>query len=91
MSESPQFVQATALVNAYSRQCGVRHVRFDPERIVGVRDVYYTLHGETRLHYDRAYEVRFDARHPICSYVVVGPDGLMNHLQDLIANTATKP
>ena len=89
MSKPVRFVEAKVLVNAYSLHCGTRKVRFDPERIAKVIDVYYRLHPNTRLLYDRAYEVRFDSRYPICSHVVVGPGGLMNRLQDLASDSQT--
>ncbi len=41
------------------------------------------LHPEVRAFLRCAYEVRFDDRYHLTSIVVVGPEGLMNHLQDV--------
>ena len=62
---------------------GHRWLSFDPQRIKRATNVTVMLHSSVRP-YPRAYEVRFDDHDPYPSLVVVGPEGLLNHLQDVM-------
>lgn len=74
--------QAIRLVNAHSRNAGYQNIDIDPDRIVRVIDIHRSLHPDVRALHEHAYEVRFDARYPYISLVIIGPDGLVNHLKD---------
>lgn len=78
-----RITEAITLVNAYARNPGSRRLAFDPRRIKAVVDVTSMLHPAARAFCGRAYEVRFDDGYHLTSIVVVGPEGLMNHLQDI--------
>ena len=78
-----RITDAITLVNSYARNPGSRRVAFDPGRIIEVVEITSMLHPEVRAFCRRAYEVRFDDRYHLTSLVVVGPEGLMNHLQDV--------
>ncbi len=75
--------EAITLVNTYARNPGVRRLAIDPRRIGMVTDITSMLHPDVRVSCQLAYEVRFDDDYHLPSIVVVGPEGLMSHLQGI--------